>query len=123
MGVGPTGSGSPSAGCGAGTPGSSGTAGWTGASGTAGEIGASGTAGVEVHEGKDVHHHFPHFPQPEQFSARQGSPLLLPAREGFLVRPQQPGEERVAEVDLCFEPLHARTQGVFTVFLKVVRDR
>ena len=46
MGVGSTGSGSPSPGGGAGTLGSSGTAGWTGASGTAGETGASGTAGV-----------------------------------------------------------------------------
>jgi hypothetical protein len=40
-----------------------------------------------------------------------------------LVRAQRPGEEGVAEADLCFEPLHAATQGLFTIFLKVVRDR
>ena len=36
---------------------------------------------------------------------------------------QQPGEERVAQADLCFEPLHARTQSLLAVFLKVIRDR
>src|ERR1700722_13298942 len=46
---------------------------------------------------------------------------LLPARGGSLVRPQQAGEEHVAEADLCFDPLHATTQGVVAIFLKVVR--